>query len=446
MKLKLTLLALLTLAISSSAESNWPQFRGPGARGVAELTNVPDQWSATKNVAWKTDLPGRGWSSPIVWGDQIFLTTVINKGDLEPPKKGLYFGGNRETPDSDHAYWVYCVSLKNGKTLWKERIHSGIPKTGIHLKSSYGAETAVTDGELVYFYFGDLGIFAYTLDGKAVWSKKQRARKTRYNWGTASSPVLHKDRLYLVNDNEEDSYLVSLDKKNGKQLWRTERKEGSNWSTPYIWQNSERTEIVVPGTGLTASYDLEGKMLWHWKGGMSSITIATPYAEGDRLFITSGYVGSRLKPIYSVRPGAKGDISIHRSETSNKFITWCNWNSAPYNPSTLLYRDRLYVLLDRGMLSALDPKTGKPIYDRERIPERRAYTTSPWANDGKIFCLNEDGVTFVFEAGDKFELLHRNRLAEDDMCMSTPALAGDSLLIRSAARLYCIRSKKQKGD
>lgn len=432
-------LAFAILASAAQAESNWPQFRGPGARGVAENPNIPDRWSATQNVAWKRDLPGRGWSSPIVWGDRVFLTTVLNKGNLEPPKKGLYFGGNRNAPTTVHEYIVYCLSLKTGRIEWSDLAHSGVPKTGIHLKGSFGSETAVTDGKLVYFYFGDQGVFAYSLEGKQVWSKKQRARKTRYGWGTASSPVLHQDRLYLVNDNEEDSYLLALDKKSGKQIWRTERKEGSNWSTPYVWENSERSEIIIPGTGHTASYDLNGQMLWHWKGGMSSITIATPFAQGDQLFVTSGYVGSKLKPIYSVRPGAKGDISLDRSETSNEFITWCSWTAAPYNPSTLLYRDRLYVLLDRGMLSALDPKTGKPIYDRERIGGRNAYTTSPWANDGKIFCLNEDGVTSVFAAGDRYKLLHRNRLGDDDMCMATPALAGDSLLVRTTSRLYCIR-------
>lgn len=437
--MKTLALTFLLFITSLHAASNWPQFRGPGARGIAEQPTIPNTWSATKNVAWKTDLPGRGWSSPVVWGNRVFLTTVINEGKLEAPKKGLYFGGNRKAPTSRHVYWVYCLDLENGKTRWKKRVHSGVPKTGIHLKSSFGAETAVTDGKLVYFYFGDQGIFAFHLDGEPAWDKRQRARRTRFGWGTAASPVLHQDRIYLVNDNEEDSYLQALNKSNGEQIWRTERKEGSNWSTPYVWENSRRTEIIVPGSGHTASYDLNGKMLWHWKGGMSSITIATPFAEDDQLFVTSGYVGSKLKPIYSVRPGASGDISLDRSDTSNNYITWCQWNAAPYNPGTLLYRNRLYVLLDRGMLSALDPKTGKPFYNRERLAGRNAYTASPWANDGKVFCLNEDGVTSVFAAGDSFKLLHQNRLAEDDMCMASPALAGDSLLIRTAARLYCIR-------
>ena len=226
------ILTLTLLASVADAALNWPQFRGPGARGIADSPKIPDTWSATENVAWKTDLPGRGWSSPIVWGNRVFLTSVINKGKLEAPKKGLYFGGNRKAPTSRHEYWVYCLNLKSGEVNWKRRVHSGVPQTGIHVKGSFGAETAVTDGEHVYFYFGDQGIFAFTLDGDPVWQKRQRARKTRFGWGTASSPILHEDRIYLVNDNEEDSYLVALNKRDGKQIWQTERREGSNWSTP----------------------------------------------------------------------------------------------------------------------------------------------------------------------------------------------------------------------
>ena len=434
--------ATLISAGPISAQTNWPQFRGADSRGVAENPDIPDRWSATANVAWKTDLPGRGWSSPIVWGNRIFLTTVINTGNLEPPKKGLYFGGNRETPKNRHEWWAYCLNLESGKTEWRKKLHDAVPDTAIHVKGSYAAETPVTDGRHVYFYFGNLGVFAFTLAGEPAWTKRIEPRPTRFGWGHAASPVLHGDRLYLINDNEKDSFLLALNKNNGDTIWRVERKEGSNWSTPYVWQNKLRTEIITTGSDQTRAYDLDGKLLWHYRGGMSSITIAMPYADDDHLYLSSGYVGSPLKPIYAIRPGATGDITLSRSENSNRHITWCSWNAAPYNPSTLLYRNRLYSLLDRGMLSALDPKTGRPFYDKIRIPNGRGFTSSPWANDGKVFCLNEDGVTFVFEAGDRFKLFHQNRLANDDMCMATPAMVGDRLLIRTTARLYCIRKSR----
>jgi outer membrane protein assembly factor BamB len=433
------LLLFLTLLLPISAQENWPAFRGADARGISENPNLPDTWSATENVAWKTDIPGRGWSSPIVWGKRVFLTTVVNEGETESPKKGLYFGGNRlKIPDTIHLWKVLCLDLESGKILWNKEVRKGKPRSSIHLKNSYASETPVTDGELVYCTFGSHGLYALDLDGQIIWSRDLTAYKTRYGWGTSSSPVLHKDRLYLVNDNDEQSSLLALDKKTGKEIWKTPRDEKSNWSNPYIWENKQRTEIIVPGSGRTRSYDLDGKELWSFKG-MSSITIATPYSHDDLLYLSSGYVGDFKRPLYAIRPGAKGDISVTSKKTSNEFIAWSSWKAAPYNPSTLLYQNQLYVLLDRGYLSAFDPKTGAEIYGKQRLPGSTGFTSSPWAHGGKIFCLNEDGGTNVIKAGPTFELLHTNPLAEDDMGMATPAIAGKSLLIRTSARIYCIR-------
>jgi outer membrane protein assembly factor BamB len=333
---------------------------------------------------------------------------------------------------------VICLDLKSGEILWNKNVHKGKPKSSIHLKNSYASETPVTDGELIYCYFGSLGLYAMDFEGQVVWTHKVPAYPTRYGWGTASSPILHKDRVYLVNDNDEKSYLIALDKKTGKEIWKTSRDEKSNWSNPYIWKNKLRTEITVPGSGRTRSYDLEGKELWSFKG-MSSITIATPYAHDGLLYLSSGYVGDSKRPLYAIKPGAEGDISVTSKDTSNDFIAWSNWKAAPYNPSTLLYQDQIYVLLDRGYLSAFDPKTGSSIYGKQRLPGSTGFTASPWAYQGKIFCFNEDGGTNVCQAGKNFELLHTNKLAEDDMGMATPAIAGKNLLIRTSARIYCIR-------
>jgi outer membrane protein assembly factor BamB len=250
--------------------------------------------------------------------------------------------------------------------------------------------------------------------------------------------VLHRGRLYFVDDNEKKSYLLALDARTGKDLWRVDREEKSNWSTPFVWENSQRTEIVTTGSGLVRSYDLDGKLLWSLKG-MSTITIPTPQAGPDLLYVSSGFIVDRLRPLYAIRPGAAGDISLPEGQTSNSAIAWSNPTAAPYNPSTLLYDGRVYVLLDRGQFSAFKPQTGKLLFDRERLPKGLYFTASPWAYHGRVFCLNEDGLTFVIRAGDKFELSRTNPLAEDDMVLATPALAGDRLLIRTSARLYCIR-------
>ncbi len=434
----LALSLLVALAPSAVAQENWPQFRGAASLGVATNADLPDTWSATENVAWKTDVPGRGWSSPVVWGEKIFLTTVVNLGEAEEPKKGLYFGGNRpKPPESEHKWEVVCLDLNDGHVLWEKTAHEGVPATPIHLKNSYASETPVTDGERLYAYFGNVGVFCYDFDGKLLWQHDVESHPMRYGWGTAASPVVYQGRLYLVNDNDEQSYLLALDAKTGEQVFRVERDEKSNWATPYVWKNSQRTELVVPGTGKVRSYDLEGRLLWRL-AGMSSITIATPYADGDTLYVSSGYVLDKLKPIYAIKAGASGDISLGEEQTSNEYIIWSSPDGGPYNPSTLLYGDDLYVLYDQGFFACFDARTGEPVYKKKRIPDGTAFTASPWAYDEKIFCLNEDGVTFVIAAGKDFEILHTNTLAEDDMCMATPAIAGGKLLIRTSARVYCI--------
>jgi outer membrane protein assembly factor BamB len=427
---------VLLLTVVAGANDKWPQFRGPLSLGVAEDPTLPDTWSATENVAWKTPIPGVGWSSPIVWGDKIFVTSVISAGQIEPPKKGLYFGGERKASTDEHRWMVYCLDWKAGKVLWEREVERGLPPSSRHLKNSYASETPVTDGERVYFYFGNLGVFCFDLAGKPLWKKQWAAFPTRYGWGTAASPVLYKDRLYIVNDNDEKSFMVGLDKKTGQEVWRVEREVGTNWATPYIWENKLRTEIITPGTKKVRSYDLNGKTLWEFSG-MSSIAIPTPFSKFDLLYIASGYVGDNHRPVYAIKPGASGDISLKEGERSNQFIAWYQPQAGPYNPSPLIYGDYYYTLFDRGFFTCHDAKTGKEIYGKQRLSESAtAFTSSPWAYNGKIFCLSEDGDTFVIQAGPEYKLLGKNSL--DEMCMATPAIARGSLIIRTASHLYRI--------
>jgi outer membrane protein assembly factor BamB len=274
------------------------------------------------------------------------------------------------------------------------------------------------------------------MKGKLLWSKSWGPFKTRFGWGTAASPVLYKDRLYIVDDNDEQSFIVALNKKTGDQVWRVERKEGSNWATPYVWENGLRTEIITPGTGRVRSYDLDGKLLWEFSG-MSSIAIPTPFSQHGLVYIASGYVGDQNRPVYAVRPGASGDITLKPGETSNKYIAWYLPQGGPYNPSPLVYGDYYYTLYDRGFFTCHDARTGAEVYPKVRIdPGVNAFTSSPWANNGKIFCLSEDGDTFVIQAGPQFKVLGKNSL--DEMCMATPAIVRGSLVIRTASKLYRI--------
>ncbi|MSU62028.1 MAG: serine/threonine protein kinase [Pedosphaera sp.] len=436
------LLVLITIATHLATDAaNWPQFRGPGALGVADNSNLSDRWTTNENVAWKIELPGRGWSSPIVWGDRVFVTTVTSDGEVEPPKKGLYFGGERrEVPKAMQHWLILCLDLKSGRELWRREAHQGAAPNQLHVKNTYASETPVTDGERVYAYFGNAGLFCYDMNGKKLWSTNWPQVKTRNGWGSAGSPVLHNGRLFIVNDNDEKSFAVALDAKTGNQLWRVERDEKSNWATPYVWQNEKRTELIVPGTRKVRSYDLDGKLLWEFSG-MSSIVIPTPFSKFGLLYVCSGYVGDKVRPAFAIKPGASGDISLKPDETHNDFIAWYQPTAAPYNPSPLLYGDHFYVLFDFGFLSCHDARTGKQVYDKQRVQtETTSFTASPWAANDKIFALSEDGDTFVFQAGPEYRLLHKNSL--DEMCMATPAIAGDRLLIRTLTKLYCLAKSR----
>jgi len=419
---------------------HWPQFRGPQS-GVAEEGILPDTWSATEHVAWTVEIPGRGWSSPIVWGDRVFVTTAVAEGDTEMPKKGLYLGGNRDTPsDKMHLWKVYCLDFDSGRILWERTAHQGRPPYPLHVKNSHASETPVTDGERVYAYFGNVGLFCYDFEGNLLWSRQWEPVKTRDNWGTAASPVLHKDRLYILNDNNEQSFLMALNARTGERIWRVDRDEETNWATPYVWQNDLRTELVTSGTGKVRSCDLSGQLLWEL-AGTTSIAIPTPLAADGLLYVTGGFIADRTRPLYAIRPGATGDITLTDDQDHSEFIAWRQRKAGPYNPSPIVYQGYVYVLYDRGFLSCFEAGTGKQVYAGTRIaPGANAFTASPWANDGKLFCLSEEGDTFVIQTGPPFRVLGCNKLRE--MCMASPAAARGSLLLRTLSKLYRIHDER----
>lgn len=431
-------LSVCTLIHSAQAAENWNQFRGPEVLGIADDNpNLPESWSTTKNVTWVKSIPGLGWSSPIVWGDKIFLTTVIKAGEEEKPKEGLYFGGERPAPEALHKWVVYCLDYESGEIVWEKTAHESMPNTPRHLKNTYASETPVTDGERVYAYFGNAGLFVYDLDGNLLWDQQWDQVKLRNGWGTAASPVIHQDVIYILNDNDDQSFLTALNKKTGDLIWRVDRDERSNWSTPYIWENELRTEIITAGTDQVRSYDLDGKLLWSFTG-MSSIAVPTPFANDGLLYICSGYVNDKQRPIFAVKPGASGDISLPENQSSNDFIVWSHKTGGPYMPTPVVYGDYFYVLLDRGLVNCYHAKTGMPIYTDQRIGRGLAFTVSPWAYNGTLFCMDEKGVTHMIQAGETFQVTGTNDLQE--MSMATPAIVNDSLIIRTVSKVYRIEN------
>ena len=437
------LLPCLALLGPNLSAGDWPQFRGPGGAGVSDEKGLPDTWDSKTNILWTCQVPGRGWASPIVWQGRVILTSAVGAAGEEPPKKGLYMGGEKKEPPADpHRYVVLCHDHATGKPLWERTVHEAKPSTPKHVKNTFASETPATDGERIYALFGNVGLFALDMKGNPVWSKVWPPVRTRMGWGLAASPVVHDGRVYVVNDNEDQSFIEALDAKKGDTIWRVERDEKSNWATPCIWKNEKRVEIVTAGTRKVRSYGLDGNLLWE-AGGMSSITIPTPFVKDGVLIVGSGFVMDSKQPIYAVRPGATGDITPGGDGARSEFIAWHDGKAAPYNPSMLAYGDHLYVLFDRGMISCHDVKTGKLVTTRKRIEQGAGeFTTSPWAYEGKVFCLNEDGDTFVFEAGPDLELVRKNSLGE--MCCASPAISGGTLYIRTLTKLHAIRAPLEK--
>lgn len=440
-------LCLATLAVAVvSADDNWPRFRGAEGGIAADDSRLPDVWGPAENVIWQVDVPGRSWSSPIVWGDHIFVTTAINtvEADTLMPVSAYVArsGGGTMTfrdiaaPSARHRWILYDIDFKTGRIRWERELASAVPAQSRHLKNSYASETPVTDGERVYAYIGHLGLFAFDMNGQPLWSRPMRASEMLTGFGTAKSPVLDDTRVYIVDDNEEQSFIAAYDKITGAELWRVDREETSNWTTPYVWRNERRTEIVTAGTSGIRSYGVDGRLLWQLTG-MSNFAIPSPFAADGLLYVTSGYTANPLRPAYAIRPGATGDISLGPDETSNEYIVWSHPTLGPFHPSSLVYGGCYYTLHDRGFLTCNDPKTGEEIYPRQRISmDATGFAASPWAYNGKVFALSEDGDTYVVQAGREFKVLGKNSL--DEMTLATPAVAGGSLIVRTASKLYRI--------
>lgn len=465
--LRMTLALLVAVKAVSASEPAWPQFRGPEANPVSNEAQLADRWDKTKNIDWVSEIPGRGWSSPIVSGERIFVTTAITEGESKPPQIGTEYSNEYaaelqkqglteeqvlqkltardfELPNEVTLhYFVYCLNLRSGKTEWKREFHTGRPPGGRHRKNSFVSETPVTDGRAVYVYVANLGLYAFNLNGKALWKTALEAMPIYSDFGTGSSPVLAENYVVIVNDNEKQPFIAAYDKRTGKEVWKKDRDvrakgatpARSGWVTPYIWRHADRTEIVTVGPGKAIGYDINGKELWSMTG-MSGGPIPMPYAYDGLLYLNGG----RERPLFAIRPGAKGDISLKEGEKTNEYVVWSEPRGGTYLPTAVAYKGALYSVTETGIMSRYEAKTGKVTYRTRIDPAATAFTSSPWAYNGKIFVLDEEGKTYVITAGEKFELQHTNML--EDMALSTPAIAGDRLLLRTEHRLYCIRLKK----
>ena len=446
------------------AEENWPQFRGPTGSAVASSGAPPTRWSREKNVVWVKEIPGRGWSSPIVWGKTIFVTSAISTdGAFKEPSKGIFGNDYAEelvaqglSEDEVLArvvsrdielsketesirYMVYAIDAETGALLWERVAHQGKPFGGRHRKNTYASETPATDGERLYVYFGNVGLFAYRLDGELAWEHRFPSRPIYLDFGTAASPAIDGDRVYVQSDNQEESFLAAVDKRTGQELWKIARGVGnkgmirSGWSTPFVWVTPARSEIVAVGHGLAIGYDVEGKELWRLSGLTGQAT-PTAIASDGLLYVGTGSQGESNRPMFAVRPGASGDISLAEGSSSNEFVAWHNPQASAYTSSSLSYGGRIYVVNDNGILTVFDAATGERLYRARVGGGGFTFSSSPWAYGGHVFFLSEDGETFVAKDGAAYEEVGRNPLEE--MTLASPAIAGDSLYIRTQSKLY----------
>ncbi len=453
------------LAAEPNSSKTWPGFRGHGMSGIAASKKLPEKWSKSEGVAWSQEIPGRGWSSPIVWEGTVYVTSAVGAGPFKQPTPGIY--GNdyiaelqkqglsreeimkrlqaRDNENTEEAgelrYMVYALDAKSGKIKWEREAVRAAPFGGRHRKNTFASETPFTDGQRLYVSFGqNVGLFCYDLKGKLLWKRQWPPQPIYLDFGTASSPIVHDGRVYLLQDSEKESALVALDAKTGNEVWRAPRGSTgflkSSWTTPFVWKNGQRTEIVTTGPTAILSYDLEGKELWRVKTPLTSSAMS-PLASNGLLFVGIGAQGDANRPMFAIKPGAAGDITLAKDATTNEYIQWFHPRAAGYTASPLVYGGRVYLVHDLGVLVALDAASGKEIYKTRAGGVGNTFSASPIGAGDRVYFLNEEGATIVLDAtAEEYKEVARNELGE--MALASPAVAGDALFIRTQSRLYRI--------
>ena len=430
-------LAALLAGASLAHAQNWSSFRGPNASGIADGLELPLEWDAPsgKNIAWATPIDGLGHSSPVVWNDRVFLTTAVSDDPESIFIPGLDGRIDRRSDTSLHSFRVVSLDRHTGKILWEREAHRGTPKVQRHRKNSYASPTPATDGERIIAYFGSEGVYAYDFEGNALWKRdlgvvdSGASYDDTYDWGPASSPVIHDGKVFLLVDQQEGrSFLAAFDAATGEPLWTTKREVISSFSTPSLYRGEAREELITNGAELMQGYDpATGKELWRLTGS-SKNTTPTPVVAGDLVYLTSGY---RIKPIFAVRPGGSGDI------TGTEHVVWSESSGGSYMTTPVVYRSFFYTLQDNGVLSCYRAATGERVY-QTRVAAG-AFSASPIAADGRLYLSSEDGPIYVVKAGPEYELVRTNEM--DDVVMATPAAARNQLLVRTQHRLYSVRDE-----
>jgi outer membrane protein assembly factor BamB len=426
----------------ASKETNWPSFRGSSARGIADGYATSTTWNAeeSKHVRWKTPIPGLGHSSPIVWGDRVFVTSAISGKEKDELKVGLYGNIDSVNDDTVHQWKVYCLDKKTGKILWEKTAYKGVPKVKRHTKSTHANCTMATDGKNVVAFFGSEGLYCYDLNGNLRWKKSLGLLDAGYyevpsaQWEYASSPILFDNSVVVQCDIQKGSFLAAFSIKDGAEVWRTPRDDVPTWSTPTIHEEGGHALLIVNGYKHIGGYDARtGKEVWRLTGG-GDIPVPTPVVANGLIFIMNAH--GKMSPIYAVRLDATGDISLQGDQQSNRGIAWSVNRGGAYMQTPMIYGDYLYSCQINGILSCYEAKTGKLVYQERLGTGRTGFTASPVAADGKLYFTSEEGDVYVVKAGPEFKILATNSMGE--VCMATPAISEGTLFFRTQGHLVAI--------
>ena len=433
----LLLIAIPMPAFGESFADNWHQWRGPNATGVSPTADPPVAWSEEENVKWKVAIEGQGTSTPIIWGDKVFVLTAINTGVKDPsipdpedqPKTNFF---DIKQPNAQHAFVVLCLDRNSGKEIWRQVATTKIPHQGAHNDNDFAPASPTTDGKHLYCWFGSAGLFCYDLQGNKIWEKKLGEVKVGSSLGEGCSPVLHEGKLVIVRDHAGQSTIEVLDAKTGKTLWKRERDEGNAWATPRIIPHSGKTQVITAASGFVRSYDLNtGDVIWQCSG-LTGNAIPCPVVEGDYVICMTGYQGYSAMAIPLTETG---DIS------DSEKILWKKERGTPYIPSPLLYEGLIfYNQSNQAILTCLDAKTGEVAFGPKRVGELSNIYASPVGAGGRVYLTGRNGNTLVLERGPEYKVTALNKL--DERFDASPALAGNQLFLRGAKHLYCIETQQ----
>ncbi len=445
---------LCGLALAADpAQTNWPSFRGEKASGVWTGPSTPTSWNADStsgqpaNILWKSPVPGLGHSSPIVWGDRVYVASAVRADGAAPLKLGLYGSGDSADDAVEQSWKIFCFNRHTGKLVWEQTAHKGQPKVARHTKATHANTTLATDGQQLIAFFGSEGLYSYSLDGKLLWKKDlgilDMGPEKELQWGFASSPVLHSGKIVVQCDAKQGPFLAVLDARDGQEIWRTSRSGVSerSWATPAVENIGGKLQVITNGWPYIAGYDFAtGKELWRLRSE-GDIPVPTPVAAHGLLYVTNAHGGQA--PLYAIKPSAAGNISPSGPDRVNQHIAWSEQRNGAYMQTPVIYGGLLYSCSDRGVLKVYDARTGKRHYEQRLGEGTAGVSASPVAAAGKLYFTSEEGEVFVIKAGTVFELLARNSMGET--VMASPAISEGVLLFRTRGHLVAIAEPRAIG-